>query len=483
MEAADVDPHNYAAPQAPPESARTPPQRLSLSERTWRGTKFGFRWVTYLTAPICFTVLILMLAPTPYGLGARRGFGVHPYAAYIVGVYLVFALFGAGLGALVGLIVFFLVWERALHESRTWWGGGRRTNDLAAKDEVKTIALPSTPAERAASQRPRRRRRWPWFVGTPVLAIFVAAFVLGVQEGRKVDRRLANSLAATDRDDPSWRLRDLMAARMPIRDDENSAIVVAKVAALLPESWPGKTVSRWVMPNPPVSAVVLALERLEATESNTRLAMLDEIIRRIRDAEIPASSAGYGRREDGLGPLTSPWGKLALDNQRAAGLIWMNELISIARRPASERSAPVKKWEASIDRIRSSDYGLFQPTLLLALMHPMVKINDAHSRYQSELGAIAILLAAERHRRKLGEWPASISAIDAAILPDAPKDPFSDKPFLVARGDGEFLVYSIGSNLKDEQGANQPSLWSLGTFDDYGFGASNPTLRRRAPLE
>ena len=62
-------------------------------------------------------------------------------------------------------------------------------------------------------------------------------------------------------------------------------------------------------------------------------------------------------------------------------------------------------------------------------MTPGVVMSDrALSRYQCELGEMAILLAAERHRRKTGDWPASIAAIDRVILSHHPAIPSRARP-------------------------------------------------------
>ena len=63
--------------------------------------------------------------------------------------------------------------------------------------------------------------------------------------------------------------------------------------------------------------------------------------------------------------------------------------------------------------------------------------GKSFSRYQAGLNATASLIAAERHRRKTGTWPASIAAIDRDILPRLPIDAFSGQPFVMEHRDGE----------------------------------------------
>jgi hypothetical protein len=93
-----------------------------------------------------------------------------------------------------------------------------------------------------------------------------------------------------------------------------------------------------------------------------------------------------------------------------------------------------------------------------------------------------MLLAAERHRRKHGDWPESIDAIDKDILPNPPADPFTGKSSRMERRDGQLLVYSVGPNLKDEHGAYDVRKWAKGvTDDDVGACAWDVPLRRQPP--
>ena len=68
-----------------------------------------------------------------------------------------------------------------------------------------------------------------------IFLVFAGAFVLGMYVGDKVDRELASAAAVADRDDPYWRIRDVLAHRATVPDAENAALVVTKAAGLLPK--------------------------------------------------------------------------------------------------------------------------------------------------------------------------------------------------------------------------------------------------------
>ncbi len=86
-------------------------------------------------------------------------------------------------------------------------------------------------ARNAKPRRPRRRRL--------AVAIGIALVTFGVPTGFWLgsnwvyERELAEALAETERLDPRWRFQDILADRKPIADEENPAVVLAKVDALL----------------------------------------------------------------------------------------------------------------------------------------------------------------------------------------------------------------------------------------------------------
>jgi hypothetical protein len=175
----------------------------------------------------------------------------------------------------------------------------------------------------------------------------------------------------------------------------------------------------------------------------------------------------------------APWGKLMFDHQRAVGLEWMNQAVAIARRPPAESRALWTAWESNITLSKRNYQGMFGATLPLLLMPAVASCVSAQNRYLSSLATTAILLGMERHRRKTGTWPISPSAIDPAVLPNAPVDPYSGESCRMERQGGQILVYSIGPNGIDEHGAYEPKRWGKGNSDDVGGSMWDVALRRR----
>ncbi len=217
---------------------------------------------------------------------------------------------------------------------------------------------------------------------------------------------------------------------------------------------------------------------------NGERAMLDELIRRMESGEVPMSAI------TGTGPTPADGGRNASDvliplvsvvfsGQRAIALEWMNEAVAISRRPVSEQRALLAAQDAKIANVRQARFGRLTAMLPLLLTPAMSAASNAFGRSQGELAATAILIAAERHRRKTGKWPATVKAIDPSILPDPPADPFTGKSFHIEYHDGQLVIYSLGPNGKDERGEYDPKLWNKGESDDVGARAWDVKLRGR----
>ena len=599
----------------------------SLLRSACRGAKTGFKWTSYIVGPLAGVGMLLGNALTAFGLGAGRGWGEPTIVFQAFLAYVVFAVWGVIIGAGVGLIGA-LVGRVVPARSRASYGA-------SLQRPIYLLGRRPDPAAPVLTLSTGRRRRW-WLRAVSILAILVlaVAFVVGVYLWRVVDRRLTDAIAAADRDDPFWRLDDLIAHREPVSDAENSALVVEQVLSSVPEGWPGGPRPLPGVPGAPPSDVMKANDRMLATPDDMRLddvvaevlrvelkkydeavkiartvadyprgrhelelgptlidtrltetqasrtvarllgadsairayegdldgaldscrallctgrsigdepfaishlvriaigsvamkstrrvlaqgepsdaalarlqslildelgqplllhglrgerATLTELIRRLGTGEVPISALREGGPKfDPNAPRSTiaPWGKIWFDYQRAIALEWMNEAVAIARRPIPERPSLWIVWEAKRDHARLDLLTAYTATLPLLLMPALYTMSSAHSRYQSELGAMAILLAAERHRRKAGDWPASIAAIDRGILPEALIDPYSGQAFRMERRDGQLLIYSIGPNHKDEHGAYDPRQWMRAGFDDDVGAIAWDLAKRRKP--
>jgi len=70
-------------------------------------------------------------------------------------------------------------------------------------------------------------------------------------------------------------------------------------------------------------------------------------------------------------------------------------------------------------------------------------------------------LACKIYKNRYGEFPAALAELIPAILQEIPVDPFTGGSLIYKRSDDGFIVYSVGSNLKDDEGRETQRITSL----------------------
>ncbi|HVP23324.1 MAG TPA: hypothetical protein VMS77_05375 [Conexivisphaerales archaeon] len=87
-----------------------------------------------------------------------------------------------------------------------------------------------------------------------------------------------------------------------------------------------------------------------------------------------------------------------------------------------------------------------------------VLLPDFRSAFLKEASLEAMMLATRAglackiYKSKTGNYPTNLEVLVPDILPEVPIDPFTGKPFVFRIKDGELLIYSLGSNQKDDGG-------------------------------
>ncbi len=160
------------------------------------------------------------------------------------------------------------------------------------------------------SPKAKRRSLWLWLIGVPLLLLLVTVALTVSYMRSTGNRSLATATAAADRDDPYWRLDDLLAHREQVPDAENSALVVAKAVALLPKDWLGRLGRGTDPPTDAALAAADAFERHTSTSANMRLddqdarALGNELKNRAEALALGRTVANFrrGRHEIVIGP-------------------------------------------------------------------------------------------------------------------------------------------------------------------------------------
>ena len=577
----------------------------TIRSAIWTGMKRGALGSVVVAVPIVLVGMILGSFPAAFGIEVPNDL----MESFAVGTFLGLGFFGVVVGGLIGLSV-------GIHRAARGSTGVRSENP-----------------ERSAGRV--RRRIWPKALALTAILLIGSALAIWLYLGFRVRSGLDDAIAETERDDLNWRLADILKAREPVPDPENSALVVSEIVSRLPPDWPTTpTPPGWpVRVSTPLMEAFQILARLpagvpldeesaeviraelgryeevvrlartlkdyrrgrhaleiatifdvpqfpRATEARSvaRLLKADAMIRAgdgdldgaiascrsilgagrsigddrfmipglirfaIRSVAVetalrvlalgePSDSALAALRADVLDELADPllpsllrseralideslrrlivngartsgpagaappgmlvqifspvarhFGAVYLRYCRALLLDWMREAIAISRRPSHERPRLWEDWEANQASYGESRIGSLLATLPVLTTSSLRVVDRSETRSRAELGAFAILLDAERHRQKTGEWPADVDAIDPAILPEPPADPYSGSSYLIEHIDGQFNVYSIGSNGVDDHGRFDPRLWNHGGADDVGASAFDVNLRNQPPI-
>lgn len=91
-----------------------------------------------------------------------------------------------------------------------------------------------------------------------------------------------------------------------------------------------------------------------------------------------------------------------------------------------------------------------------ALLPPISAVTQQRDSVQASIGLAQASVAAMAYKDRFGSYPASLKDLKSRLGWNIPDDPFSGKPFIYKRDKSGFVIYSIGSDLKDDGGKLQP---------------------------
>jgi hypothetical protein len=234
----------------------------------------------------------------------------------------------------------------------------------------------------------RTKRRWfLWLVGMPAVMLLTTASVLAVSLKRAQDRRLDAAIAAADRDNPNWRIADLLSHRAKVPDAENGAIVVAKVVKLLPEKWPGhNNVPPPGVPQPPDPPAPLAkraYDHLTAAPAGVRLS--DDLAMEVRLTLVENAEAvklartlvGYprGRHEVTLGPAVID--TLLTETQNARTIARLLQMDAMLRAHDGDLDGALDSCRAILNTGRSIGDEPFLISMLVRVAIGQVALDTA----------------------------------------------------------------------------------------------------------
>jgi len=134
----------------------------------------------------------------------------------------------------------------------------------------------------------------------------------------------------------------------------------------------------------------------------------------------------------------------------------MGRIIALSRLPYYQAIARVKDFKKELGDVPR--YCYLTRILVPALNNAFVRQTQS----EAQIRAAKLALALKIYKAKKGTYPLSLKALTPEILPQLPQDPFTGKDYIYRREGEGFIVYSLGLNLKDDQGAFERTHWKEG---------------------
>jgi len=126
----------------------------------------------------------------------------------------------------------------------------------------------------------------------------------------------------------------------------------------------------------------------------------------------------------------------------------MDQMIAACRLPAHEAMPVLRRIEAGL-QVSSS----WIPSPARIQLPALTRVMEARARDEAILRSTAAGVAIERYRLVYDRLPEQLSDLAPSFLEAAPADPFDGQSLRYRRLDTGYVVYSVGYNLKDDEGA------------------------------
>ncbi len=112
-----------------------------------------------------------------------------------------------------------------------------------------------------------------------------------------------------------------------------------------------------------------------------------------------------------------------------------------------------------------------------ALVPNVVTVLFKRATLDAVFDTARIGIACKIYRKLYGDFPEDLAKLSPEILEKVPVDPFTGHPFIYKKQDSGFIVYSIGSNLKDDQGRGTWQIVSLVMENDDDWAWKELTIQ------
>lgn len=171
-------------------------------------------------------------------------------------------------------------------------------------------------------------------------------------------------------------------------------------------------------------------------------------------------------------PAEATPGNPGLRAIRAWYLRHQSALVEVARLPPWDQPAALNKVHR---KSQTAPPGTTFFESLLHLGQQDAEVQRIFQQHSAQLRSAIVALAAEQFRLRIGHWPLDPKELNASFGVSIATDPFDGSPLRFRRLDDGLIVYSIGSNGRDDGG----DIGDRGnTGPDVGFRLRDPQRRR-----
>lgn len=149
-----------------------------------------------------------------------------------------------------------------------------------------------------------------------------------------------------------------------------------------------------------------------------------------------------------------------LHDEECAYINAISEAITLTAQPYWQTRADVDRLAAEAEALPDGTGFALQTSATV-----LARAYCSEARLDARLGAGELALALRIYKEKTGWYPIQLSQLVPDTLPELPKDPFTGENFKYkARGDS-FIIYSLGDNLKDDDGVSHEEKRWRGDYD------------------
>jgi hypothetical protein len=130
-------------------------------------------------------------------------------------------------------------------------------------------------------------------------------------------------------------------------------------------------------------------------------------------------------------------------------------------------SEPLTETPWNLNHSNNKDEVISNISIMMDLIIPAVsKISETSWKMKTSREALLTVLALKRYQKEKGQYPDDLSMlVSAGYLNQLPQDPYSNNPLIYKKDEGNFVLYSVGSNFIDDGG--EPSTDSRGAQKDF----------------